>query len=112
MNEEIEKKQTELKNEIYEDLKKYLTWDDYIKLTQWLNEHNFWVAPASAKYHGSHPCGLAEHSIAVVKALVSLTDKLGLKWENPRSPYLIGLLHDVCKTDQHLLFRIKERMSI
>lgn len=41
MNEEIEKKQTELKNEIYEDLKKYLTWDDYIKLTQWLNEHNF-----------------------------------------------------------------------
>lgn len=102
MSEEIEKKQTELKNEIYEDLKKYLTWDDYIKLTQWLNEHNFWVAPASAKYHGSHPCGLAEHSIAVVKALVSLTDKLGLKWENPRSPYLIGLLHDVCKTDQYL----------
>lgn len=103
MNEKIEKKQAELKDEIYEDLKKYLTWDDYIKLTQWLNEHNFWVAPASAKYHGSHPCGLAEHSIAVVKALVSLTDKLGLKWENPRSPYLIGLLHDVCKTDQYKL---------
>ena len=34
MNEEIEKKQTELKNEIYEDLKKYLALDDYIKLTQ------------------------------------------------------------------------------
>lgn len=37
-----------------------------------------------------------------MKALVSLTDKLGLKWENPRSPYLIGLLHDVCKTYQYL----------
>lgn len=103
MNEEIEKKQAELKNEIYEDLKKYLTWDDYIKLTQWLNEHNFWVAPASAKYHGAYPCGLAEHSIAVAKDLVSLTEKLGLKWASPRSPYLIGLLHDVCKTDQYKL---------
>ncbi len=41
MNEEVKKKQDELKGEIYEDLKKYLTWDDYIKLTQWLNEHNF-----------------------------------------------------------------------
>lgn len=41
MNEEIEKKQVELKNEIYEDLKKYLTWNDYMKLTQWLNHHNF-----------------------------------------------------------------------
>lgn len=49
MNEEIEKKQTELKNEIYEDLKKYLTWDDYIKLTQWLNEHNFWVCSCICK---------------------------------------------------------------
>ena len=103
MTEEIEKKQTKLKGEIYEDLKKYLAWDDYIKLTQWLNEHNFWVAPASAKYHGAHPCGLAEHSIAVAKNLVSLTEKLGLKWANPRSPFIIGLLHDVCKADQYEL---------
>lgn len=103
MNEEIKKKQDELKGEIYEDLKKYLPWGDYLKLTQWLNEHEFWSAPASTKYHGAHPCGLAEHSIAVAKNLVSLTEKLGLKWANPRSPYLIGLLHDVCKTDQYKL---------
>lgn len=103
MNEEVKKKQEELKGEIYEDLKKYLTWDDYIKLTQWLNEHEFWLAPASTKYHGAHPCGLAEHSIAVAKNLVSLTEKLGLKWANPRSPFIIGLLHDLCKTDQYKL---------
>lgn len=103
MNEEVKKKQDELKSEIYEDLKKYLTWDDYIKLTQWLNEHEFWLAPASTKYHGAHPCGLAEHSIAVAKNLVSLTEKLGLKWANPRSPFIIGLLHDLCKTDQYKL---------
>lgn len=58
-------------------------------------------APASTKYHGAHPGGLAEHSIAVCDELVKLTKKLELKWENPRSPYIIGLFHDLCKCDQY-----------
>lgn len=68
-----------------------------------LDKMNFWTAPASTKYHGNYPGGLAEHSLAVAKNLIALTEKLDLKWANPRSPFIIGLLHDVCKTDQYKL---------
>ena len=32
-----------------------------------------------------------------------LTEKLSLKWDNPGSPFVVGLLHDVCKMDQYKL---------
>ena len=67
-----------------------------------LIEMGFFDAPASTKYHGNHEGGLFEHSFAVTKALVELTDKLELKWQDPRSPYLVGMLHDLCKVDSYI----------
>lgn len=99
MNDELKKKA--LKAEAYPCLKKYLPWENYLAVTEWLNKIGFWEAPASTKYHGAYPCGLAEHSLVVMENLVLLTKKMDLKWKHERSPYLIGLLHDVCKTDQY-----------
>ena len=61
----------------------------------------FFTAPASTKYHGAYEGGLFDHSLAVTKALVNLTNKLGLKWERPESPYIVGMYHDLCKTESY-----------
>ena len=61
----------------------------------------FFEAPASTKYHGNYEGGLFEHSIIVTQELVNLTKKLDLKWERPQSPYIVGLLHDLCKVDNY-----------
>ena len=40
-----------------------------------------------------------DHSYLVAQHLADLTEQCGLQWERPRSPVLIGLLHDLCKID-------------
>ena len=67
-----------------------------------LDELGFFTAPASTKYHGAYKGGLFDHSLEVAKALVELTENLGLKWERPESPYIVGLLHDLCKCDNYV----------
>lgn len=62
----------------------------------------FFDAPASTKYHGAYEGGLFDHSVAVTEALVELTEKLGLKWERPFSPYIVGMYHDLCKAGQYV----------
>jgi putative nucleotidyltransferase with HDIG domain len=67
-----------------------------------LTNRGFFTAPASTKYHGNYEGGLFDHSYEVAKVLIDLTEKLGLCWENPRSPMLIGLFHDLCKVDNYV----------
>jgi len=69
----------------------------------WLIDNGFCTAPASAKFHGNYEGGLFDHSIAVMRELVKLTNDNNLVWRNNRSPYVVGLLHDVCKIDQYEL---------
>ena len=66
-----------------------------------LDDIGFFTAPASIKYHGSYEGGLFDHSLEVTKALVDLTDKLGLTWSRPESPYIVGMYHDLCKCDSY-----------
>ena len=69
----------------------------------------FFEAPASIKYHGAYKGGLFDHSLATAKALVNLTNKLGLKWERPESPYIVGMYHDLCKCDDYTYDKEEER---
>lgn len=71
-------------------------------LTDWLDAHGFFSAPASTKYHGCYPGGLYDHSLCVYMNLNNLTMGMGLKWERECSPFIVGMLHDVCKADQYL----------
>lgn len=68
---------------------------------QWLIDEGFFTAPASTKYHGAYKGGLFDHSFAVTETLVEMTEKLGIEWEYPRSPYIVGMFHDLCKIDQY-----------
>lgn len=92
----------EKKEQIKEEIRLLLgNYDRGDEIFRWLEEIGFFEAPASTKYHGAYPGGLAEHSLKVVTNLLELTDKMHLKWEreNGSSPIFIGILHDVCKAD-------------
>lgn len=71
----------------------------------------FFDAPASTKYHGNYPGGLLAHSYSVAKFLVQLTEDNHLTWKNPRSPYVVGMFHDLCKIDQYRHPVIGENMD-
>lgn len=72
-----------------------------IDILDYLTANGFFVAPASTKYHGNYEGGLFDHSLSVAKHLVGLTESLQLKWTNCRSPYLVGIFHDLCKIDHY-----------
>ena len=64
-------------------------------------EKGFFTAPASTKYHGNYEGGLFDHSYMVAHYLKKLTEECRLDWQNPRSPLLVGMFHDLCKMDNY-----------
>nr|DAG74531.1 MAG TPA: Putative helicase [Caudoviricetes sp.] len=82
------------------------------KLIEWLEEKEYFIAPASIEHHGAYRGGLLAHSIQVGYELMHLTSKLGLKWERKESPMIIGLLHDVCKLDDYDCISVGDNTSI
>ena len=67
-----------------------------------LRDLGFFDMPASIKYHGAYSGGLFDHSAQVATELVDLTCRLGLEWERPESPFIVGMYHDLCKCDQYV----------
>jgi len=65
-------------------------------LVEWLQESDYFSAPASAAHHLSLPGGLARHSLRVYQNLASIADKLSLGISRD-SLIICGLLHDLCK---------------
>lgn len=80
------------------------------KLLAWLESTDFFVAPASTRFHLCRPGGLVEHSIHVYRRLVNLYVS---EYSTPDEVYcptpdemetlaIVGLLHDVCKVGVYL----------
>ena len=67
-----------------------------------LKNKGFFIKPASLKYHGAYDGALFDHSLEVTKALVEMTEKLDLKWSKKRSLFIVGMLHDLCKTELYV----------
>lgn len=74
-------------------------------LSELMQRHKALDAPASTKYHGANPGGWFDHSLCVMQQLVLLTERNGLSWQRPESPYIVGFFHDVCKLDQYVAVR-------
>ena len=87
----------ERKNKFTLLMEKYLGLLDTSFLVNGLNDMGYFTAPASINHHGNYTGGLFDHSWAVMETLEELTNKLNLKWGRKVSPYIIGLLHDLCK---------------
>ena len=63
-----------------------------------LESIGYFDVPASTRFHGTNRGDLFRHSKAVAETLLEYTERLDLPWERESSPYIIGLLHDLCKT--------------
>jgi len=74
--------------------------DNILNLIEWLEkDSDFFIAPASTRFHGSFSGGLAEHSYNVYQCLCSilyLKEFQNFKFKDD-SILIVSLLHDVCK---------------
>ena len=63
---------------------------------------DFFVAPASTKYHGAYAGGLFDHSMNVANVLCYLTGaEITEPWMRPESPFLVGIFHDLTKIGKY-----------
>lgn len=82
----------------------------YTKIRDMLDRTEYFDAPAAKGHHGAYRGGLADHSMEVAKMLsyyqdnLTYIDKAGNEqhiFQNHKSPVIVGLLHDICKTDDY-----------
>lgn len=71
------------------------------EMRQWLINEGFFTAPASKSHHGNYEGGLFDHSYEVSLNLITYTREFNIEWEKPRSPWIIGMFHDLCKIDEY-----------
>lgn len=70
------------------------------ELLEWLTGSDFFIAPASTRFHGSYEGGLLEHSLNVYDCLRELAEcwPTGCDMETIA---ISSLLHDVCKVNTY-----------
>lgn len=66
-------------------------------LLKWLEESDFFTAPASTRFHGNYEGGLCEHSVNVWEELVRLLKAYPEVKVTAESAAIVSLLHDLCK---------------
>lgn len=77
------------------------------ELLEWLDQSDFFTAPASARYHSCYAGGLCQHSINVFECLWAYVKRkrcqeiyqLNTEEYNEESLAIVGLLHDLCKVN-------------
>ena len=67
-----------------------------LNLLKWLETTDFYTAPASTKFHGSHEGGLLEHHLKVMRLFIKRLAEFNLQTAS-FDPVIVSLLHDVCK---------------
>ncbi len=79
--------------------------DGIEKLTDYLeNRSDFFIAPASTRFHGSYDGGLAQHSLNVYDCLKDYLsrqrakERYGMDYSE-ETVAITALLHDICKAD-------------
>ena len=76
-------------------------------LINFLEQTDFYTAPASTRFHGNFEGGLVEHSIKVYEILKHKVETNIEKLQIPEeSIIIIGLLHDIVKTN---FYKIDDR---
>lgn len=86
--------------------------ENMTSMISYLDENGFFESPASTKYHGAVPGGLALHSLSVYKLLTMFHKKFDFNQPRGHGQVLLpvsqdsiiiaALLHDVCKMGAYL----------
>ena len=77
--------------------KQYITRPGSAELLEWLLSSDFFNAPASTRFHGDYPGGLADHSVHVWEELVRLLRAYPEVKVTGETVAVVSLLHDLCK---------------
>jgi hypothetical protein len=80
-------------------------------LIDWLIGTDYFVAPASTKYHGAEPGGLAKHSLNVYELFKHKNEfyKMGLPEE---TVIICSLLHDACKIETYVRVEAEKKYKV
>lgn len=73
------------------------------KAIKYMEESDFFVAPASTRFHGNYSGGLAEHSLNVYEIFKrkNVEYDLGLSEDTMK---IVALLHDMCKINFYTVY--------
>lgn len=71
--------------------------DKLLEWLEWLEESDFFTAPASTRFHGNYEGGLCEHSVNVWEELVRLLKAYPEVRVTSETGAIVSLLHDLCK---------------
>jgi hypothetical protein len=63
-----------------------------VPLVDWLTEAGFFSAPLNKKSY-AYEGGLFDYAVKTADFLERFTAGLGLEWERPESPFIIGMFH-------------------
>lgn len=85
------------KEDFIELFTKYIQRPGASELLTWLENSDFFTAPASTRFHGNYEGGLCEHSINVWEELVRLLKAYPEVKVSAESAAIVSLLHDLCK---------------
>lgn len=93
-----------MKDRFIEIYKEHITKYGSDKLLEWLENSDFFTAPASTRFHLCREGGLVEHSVHVYERLKTLRDVEASTTPAFSEPSgetiaICGLLHDVCKAN-------------
>ncbi len=83
------------KEEFVQIYNEYISRQGSKELLEWLLKTDFFVAPASTKYHCACESGLVIHSVSVFNTLIE--KHYDEEKDNIESFAIAGLLHDLCK---------------
>ena len=99
----IYKTEQERISQFIEEASKYGTLNISSEFIDWLRTSGFFNKPAAISHHGNYAGGLFDHSLAVAQSLGTMTKALNLDWKNQRSPFVVGMFHDLCKVDDYVI---------
>lgn len=98
----VEERESNLQEYLSEAQSKGLQYGIMDTLYRAMRKSNFCFYPASTKYHSHHIGGLYDHCKCVTEVLRYLTKDTEFAWSRPCSPFIIGFLHDIDKTQKYL----------
>ncbi len=71
-------------------------------ILRWLEDTDFYTAPASTRFHGNYEQGLVEHSLNVYDALIQLAALHPTYKISDESIAITALFHDLCKANFYM----------
>jgi hypothetical protein len=90
----------EMKERFLKICEEHIKRDGLAELLKWLSDADFFTAPASTKYHGSHEGGLLEHSLNVYDCLMRSVELHNLQETySSETVAIVSLFHDICKVN-------------